>query len=96
MAIERLSDQEVATEIRKLKGWELKGGNLHRSFQFRDFVEAFGFMTKVALAAEAMGHHPAWSNVWNRVEVDLSTHSISGISKLDFELASKIQEFAGA
>jgi 4a-hydroxytetrahydrobiopterin dehydratase len=50
----------------------------------------------VALAAEAMGHHPAWSNVWNRVEVDLSTHSISGISKLDFQLASKIQEFAGA
>lgn len=96
MAIERLSDQEVANEISKLKGWELKNGNLHRAFQFRDFVEAFGFMTKVALAAEAMGHHPAWSNVWNRVEVDLSTHSISGISTLDFQLASKIQELAGA
>lgn len=95
MAIEKLSDQQVSAELSKLKGWELKAGNLHRAFQFKDFVEAFGFMTRVALTAEAMGHHPAWSNVWNKVEIDLSTHSISGISRLDFELAAKIQEFAG-
>ncbi|HUK31804.1 MAG TPA: 4a-hydroxytetrahydrobiopterin dehydratase [Candidatus Acidoferrum sp.] len=95
MAIQKLSDKEVTQELVKLPGWSLENGKLHRAFQFADFVEAFGFMARAALVAEAMGHHPDWSNVWNRVTVDLSTHSIGGISRLDFELAAKMQAFAG-
>jgi 4a-hydroxytetrahydrobiopterin dehydratase len=95
MAIQKMTDQEIAQELAKLHGWSLENGKLHRAFQFADFVEAFGFMARTALVAEAMGHHPDWSNVWNRVTVDLSTHSIGGISRLDFELAAKMQAFAG-
>jgi 4a-hydroxytetrahydrobiopterin dehydratase len=95
MAIQKMSEKEVAQELAKLPGWSLENGKLHRAFQFGDFIEAFGFMSRAALVAEAMGHHPDWSNVWNRVTVDLSTHSIGGISRLDFELAAKMQAFAG-
>jgi 4a-hydroxytetrahydrobiopterin dehydratase len=95
MAIQKMIDKEVAQELAKLPGWSLENGKLHRAFQFSDFIEAFGFMSRAALVAEAMGHHPDWSNVWNRVTVDLSTHSIGGISRLDFELAAKMQTFAG-
>ena len=94
MGIQKLSDREVAEEVTKLTGWQVEQGKLHKSFEFRDFIQAFGFMSRVALAAEAMGHHPEWSNVWNRVVIDLSTHSIGGISRLDFQLAGKIQELA--
>ncbi len=94
MAIQKMTDKEIAGELAKLPGWSLENGKLHRAFQFGDFVEAFGFMARTALVAEAMGHHPDWSNVWNRVTVDLSTHSIGGISGLDFELAAKMQAFA--
>jgi 4a-hydroxytetrahydrobiopterin dehydratase len=96
VSIEPLSDQQVAGELSKLKGWSLEDGKLHRSFKFRNFIEAMGFMMRVALVAESMGHHPSWSNVWNRVDVDLWTDSIHGISKHDVELASRIQELAGA
>jgi 4a-hydroxytetrahydrobiopterin dehydratase len=95
MAIQKMTDQEVTQELAKLPGWSLENGKLHRAFKFADFVEAFGFMARAALVAEAMGHHPDWSNVWNRVAVDLSTHSIGGISRLDFELATKMQAFTG-
>lgn len=94
MSIQKLSDREVAEEVAKLAGWKVEQGKLHKSFEFRDFIQAFGFMSRVALTAEAMGHHPEWSNVWNRVVIDLSTHSIGGISRLDFQLAGKIQELA--
>ena len=94
MGIQRLSDQELAQGVGKLSGWQVEQGKLRKSFEFRDFVHAFGFMSQVALVAESMGHHPEWMNVWNKVVVDLSTHSIGGISRLDLELASKIQELA--
>jgi len=95
MAIQKLSEEHVKKEVGKLKGWSLQNGKLHREYKFRDFIEAFGFMSRVALTAQSLDHHPEWSNVWNRVTVDLSTHSIGGISQLDFELATKIQELAG-
>ena len=95
MPIEKLSEEDVKKEAAKLKGWSVKDGKLHRAFEFHDFVEAFGFMTRVALVAESMGHHPDWSNGWNKVVVDLSTHSAKGLSKLDFQLAAKMDEFAG-
>ena len=92
MAQAKLSEQEIAAELKKLSGWSVVKGNLHRMFEFRDFSAAFGFMTRVAIAAEKMDHHPDWSNVWNKVTVDLSTHSAGGLTKNDFDLAEKIQQ----
>ncbi len=95
MAVEKLSEKEIAAELAKLKGWTVQACKLHRTFEFVDFVHAFGFMASVALAAEAMNHHPDWSNVWNKVMVDLYTHSLGGISKRDFELAGKMNVIYG-
>ena len=95
MATAKLSEQEIASELRKLSGWSVLNGSLHRVFEFQDFTQAFGFMTRVALAAEKMDHHPDWSNSWNKVTVDLSTHSAGGLTKNDVELAGKIQQIYG-
>ncbi|MCH8957038.1 4a-hydroxytetrahydrobiopterin dehydratase [candidate division KSB1 bacterium] len=91
----KLSDSEIQENLAQLSGWNIENGKLHKNFQFESFVEAFGFMTKTALAAEAMNHHPEWFNVYNKVTVDLSTHDLGGISTWDFELAKKMEEFAG-
>jgi 4a-hydroxytetrahydrobiopterin dehydratase len=91
----RLSDAEIADRLSSLPGWSLAGGKLRRDFLFRDFSEAFGFMARAALAAEKVDHHPDWSNVWNRVTVELSTHDAGGITKLDFELAAVMDRIAG-
>ncbi len=91
----KLSDSEIQENLAQLSGWNIENGKLHKSFQFDSFVDAFGFMTKSALAAEAMNHHPEWFNVYNKVTVDLSTHDLEGISTWDFELAKKMEEFAG-
>ena len=96
MAAAKLSEQEIAAELKKLNGWSVVKGNLHRIFEFKDFSAAFGFMARVAIAAEKMDHHPDWSNAWNKVTVDLSTHSAGGLTKNDFDLAGKIQQiYAG-
>jgi 4a-hydroxytetrahydrobiopterin dehydratase len=73
-----------------LKNWTFDGSAIKREFKFRTFVEAFSFMTGIAIEAEKLDHHPEWSNVYNRVNIALSTHSASGITALDFELAQKI------
>ena len=91
----RLSKQQVAVGLSRLNGWRVVRGNLHRSFEFKDFTQAFGFMKRVALAADRMDHHPDWSNAYNKVTIDLSTHSAGGITENDFELASKIQNIHG-
>jgi 4a-hydroxytetrahydrobiopterin dehydratase len=95
MSTAKLSKQEIAAGLRKLDGWSVVKGNLHRIFEFKDFTQAFGFMKRVALAADRMDHHPNWSNVYNKVTVDLSTHSANGLTKCDFELAGKIQKIHG-
>jgi len=95
VGVQKLSEAEVAAELGRLKGWSVQQGKLHRIFECKDFVQAFGFMASVALAAEALGHHPDWSNSWNKVTIDLSTHSVGGLSKFDFELAGKIQQIFG-
>lgn len=77
-----------------MKGWEVRDGRLVRNFKFGDFSEAFAFMTRVALVAEAMNHHPDWSNVWNRVSVSLQTHDAGGLTDLDFQLAEKMNSIA--
>jgi 4a-hydroxytetrahydrobiopterin dehydratase len=95
MAAKKLSDSETKDQLARIKGWSLVNGKLHREFQCKDFVTAFGNMTRVALVAEAMNHHPEWFNVWNKVVIDLNTHSVKGISDLDFTLAGKINEIFG-
>jgi len=95
MDIEKLSKREVLAGLRKLGGWSLVKGNLHRTFKFKDFTQAFGFMKRVAVVADRMNHHPDWSNAYNTVTIDLSTHSAGGLTKNDFELAGKIQKIHG-
>jgi 4a-hydroxytetrahydrobiopterin dehydratase len=95
-AAKKMTDTEVNERLGDAKGWTLKDGKLHRAFECKDFVSAFGNMTRVALVAEAMNHHPEWFNVWNKVVIDLNTHSVKGISNLDFDLAAKIDEIFGA
>ena len=94
MAAVPLSADQMAALPQDLPHWALVGGKLRREFRFADFVEAFGFMSRVALVAEAMGHHPEWSNVWNRVVVELTTHDTGGLSNLDVQLARRIDGLA--
>jgi 4a-hydroxytetrahydrobiopterin dehydratase len=96
MPAKKLSDPEINAQLSKTKGWTLVNSKLHREFTCKDFVTAFGNMTRVALVAEAMNHHPEWFNVWNKVVIDLNTHSVEGISDYDFKLAEKINEIFGA
>ncbi len=95
MRREKLSKQEITVGLRTLDGWSVAKGHLHRIFTFKDFTHAFGFMKRVALAANRMDHHPDWSNAYNKVTIDLSTHSAGGLTKTDFELAGKIQRIYG-
>jgi 4a-hydroxytetrahydrobiopterin dehydratase len=97
MQARKLTDDEITKLMTKLPGWKVQNGKLHREYECKDFVAAFGNMTRVALIAEAMNHHPEWFNVWNKVVIDLVTHSVKGISDLDFVLAEKVEEvFSGA
>ena len=90
-----LAADVVARRLSTVKGWELVGGKLHKEFTFGTFPEAFGFMTSVALIAEAMNHHPEWTNVFNRVTIDLATHSAGGITEKDFALLERIEATGG-
>ena len=95
MAPAPLSSEALDALVAELSGWSVASGKLHREFRFADFVEAFGFMARAALVAERMNHHPEWSNVWNAVTVDLTTHSAGGITDLDAELARAMDTLAG-
>ena len=90
----KLSDPEIGTRLQTLPDWELAGGKLRREFVFRDFVTAFGFMSQVALIAEKMDHHPEWFNVYNSVEVTLSTHDSGGVTQLDINMAKQMNLLA--
>ena len=90
MATTKLTNIEINAQLEGISDWTVENEKLHKEFQFDSFVEAFGFMTSVALIAESMNHHPEWFNVYNRVTVDLATHDAGGISALDFELAKKV------
>jgi 4a-hydroxytetrahydrobiopterin dehydratase len=80
----------LQTRLSELPEWELKDGKLHREIRFPDFVEAFGFMAKVAMTAESLGHHPEWSNTYNKVWIDLSTHEANGVTELDLDFARRV------
>ena len=97
MPIPRLTDAECATALASLPAWTLRGDGLaiERKLVFSDFGEAFGFMTRVAIAADKADHHPEWFNVYNRVEITLTTHDAGGLSARDVALAGAIDAMAG-
>ena len=91
-----LAATEVDDRLSRLDGWDLDGGKLHRELRFADFSEAFGFMARVALAAEKLDHHPDWSNSWNTVVIDISSHDAGGVTERCFALAEAVDRAAGA
>ena len=86
----KLPEQEIEHEVAKIPGWKVLNGKLNRTFEFESFVQAFGFMTKVAMESEKLNHHPEWFNVYNRLEINLVTHDVNGISNYDIKLAENI------
>ncbi len=88
----KLNDEAVQKRLSGLAGWTLDEGKLFRAFKFANFVEAIGFMTRAAIEAEKMDHHPEWFNVYSKVNVHLTTHSAGGITELDFALAKIMDE----
>lgn len=92
-----IDENEARERLETLGDWQLRadGKALERKFRFRTFNEAFGFMTRSALSAEKMNHHPDWSNVYNRVNVVLTTHDTGGLTELDFRLAKAMNRAAG-
>lgn len=90
MAIEKLNDAQIDTALKDLQGWQLQANKIRKEYQFKNFVEAFGFMSAVALLAERADHHPEWFNVYNRVNIELTSHDAGGLSERDFRLASEI------
>lgn len=97
MSRDRLDSAAIDEALSSLNGWVLEEGGaaIRKEFKFKNFSEAFAFMTRAALAAEKLDHHPEWSNVYNKVDVRLTTHSADGLTALDFELAKKMDRFAG-
>lgn len=92
----KLSEDEINMEHSKLAGWRIANGKLNKTFEFASFVQAFGFMTQVAMEAEKLNHHPEWFNVYSKVTIDLVTHDVGGISNYDFRLAGVIDSIARA
>jgi len=86
-----LNEQEIQDRMKEIDvSWILKGKFIHREILFKDFIEAFSFMTSVAIVAEKLGHHPDWKNVYNKVNIALNTHDADGLTNKDFQLAKKI------
>lgn len=94
MPLPRLTTEQLARELETLPSWREEGGRLEREYRFRDFVEAFAFMTAAALRVQEMDHHPEWSNVYGTVRVALVTHDAGGITARDVELARKLEALA--
>jgi 4a-hydroxytetrahydrobiopterin dehydratase len=90
----RLDDDEIAAAVSLLEDWHVIDGKLCREFVFSDFVEAIGFMMRTAVWAELLNHHPEWSNAYRTVRVELRTHDVGGLSRLDVELAAKMNQLA--
>ena len=83
----KISSEAIDFELKNLKGWEMVNNKLHKKFEFDDFNQAFGFMTRAAMHIEKMNHHPEWFNVYNKIIVDLTTHDAGGITQNDITLA---------
>lgn len=96
MKRERLERAAAEEQLAGLAGWAFNdaGSSISKTFKFANFVEAFGFMTEAALAAEKLDHHPEWFNVYSRVDVTLNTHDAGGLTELDFKLAKAMEKAA--
>jgi 4a-hydroxytetrahydrobiopterin dehydratase len=98
--MEKYSDQQIQTSLIKLNEqadnahqWGIVDNKLTKTFKFKSFIRAFGWMSQIAIWAEKLNHHPEWSNIYNKVEIHLTTHDAGGISELDFKLAEKMELF---
>ena len=89
-----LQNEELKELIVKIPGWEITSNQIEREFNFTNFIDAFSFMTKIALICEKHNHHPNWENVYSRVLIKLSTHDLGGITNLDQTIASEINDIA--
>lgn len=87
MGLEKLSEDQIKSELKSLDGWTVKDDKLHKDFVFEDFVDAFGFMSRASMHIERINHHPEWFNVYNKLSVDLTTHDAGGITQNDITLA---------
>jgi 4a-hydroxytetrahydrobiopterin dehydratase len=94
MTMTKLSDEQIRNELGNLPGWNVVNGKLHKEFIFKDFIEAFGFMTTAALHIEKMNHHPEWFNVYNKIKIDLVTHDAGGITQNDVNLAKTLNSLS--
>lgn len=94
--MEILDDYEINRRLEDLEGWEYKADALHTSFQFENFKEAFSVMVRIAFEAEAQQHHPEWTNVYNELQISLSTHDAGGVTEKDFRLAQSIENIIDA
>lgn len=99
MAAIKQTEQEIIEQLSEInktladeKQWEIIDGKLQKQFVFKNFIQAFGWMTQVAMHAEKLIHHPEWFNVWNRVEVKLTTHDVDGLSDLDFKMIKRMEK----
>jgi 4a-hydroxytetrahydrobiopterin dehydratase len=91
MSVDAATEPQIASALAALPGWTRVGSHISKTFTFTDFSQAWGFMSRVALLAEKCDHHPEWRNVWNKVEISLTTHDAGGLSSRDLELAKAIE-----
>ncbi len=90
--VKKLNAAEIENAMISIQNWKRKDQTIQKDFKFKNFIEAFGFMSQVALIAESLNHHPNWSNVYNKVSIHLTTHDVGGLSEKDFILAQKIDK----
>ena len=93
--MKKLTEEEIYKKLEALQDWEFKDNAIHTSFRFEDFKEAFSVMVRIAFEAEAQQHHPEWFNVYNQLQISLSTHDARGVTEKDFTLAHSIEKIVG-
>ncbi len=94
MSLQQATQADIEQFLQQQPEWQLREGKLYRNYLFANFIEAFAFMTEVALYAEKANHHPEWFNVYKTVRIELTTHEVSGISERDFQLATQMERLA--
>lgn len=93
--MKKLTELQIRSMLQGLDNWEYQDNALTTSFDFKDFKDTFSVMTRIAFEAERLNHHPAWFNVYNQLDISLSTHDVGGVTEKDFELAKIIDQLIG-
>lgn len=96
LSMQKLKEQEIEDRLNELEGWTFSDNAIHTSFEFENFIEAFTLMTRIAFEAETQQHHPDWTNIYNQLEISLSTHDAGGVTEKDFKLAKAIEGIVNA